>query len=231
MRQGKRKRKPRIHIPESVQTNWRDKVHPFFLRMVDYNNKTRALLASPNTEDQEEGRRLTANPPPELIAEAERMHDAIPPSERPEHDAYLSIFGAVDAPEGGTISMGQYMMGWLAWNKYGRSIVEIIEGDQAGDEQSSRQLASVTKDYQAWRYGKLDPNKMRFKFDSDHIQLLQAGSHLGLESLSPEELADCFDALCLCGRSHDPDNLRKLRTRLAETMERLAAKSRKLDSA
>ena len=32
------------------------------------------------------------------------MHDAIPESERPRHDAHLSIYGAVDSKEGTVIS-------------------------------------------------------------------------------------------------------------------------------
>ena len=42
------------------------------------------------------------------------------------------------------------------------------------------------------------------------------GLDLGIEALSAEELADCFDELCACGKRHTPDNLRKLRTRLLQ---------------
>jgi hypothetical protein len=221
MSQTPKSRKPRIRIPASPETNWREKVHPFFIRMLEYNNRVSQLQASQNQADREEAQRLTANPPPELVEEAHRMHDAIPASERPPHDAYLSIFGAVDAPEGGAISEGQFTLGWLAFNKFGKSIVEVIEGDAAGDEKSSRQLLSVEKDYQNWRYGRLDLNKMRFKFDGHHILIMQAGLELGLRALTSEELADCYDALCGCGKSHSPDNLKKLRARVIKMMERL----------
>jgi hypothetical protein len=128
----------------------------------------------------------------------------------------------MDAPQGGTMSEGQFAMRWLAFNKFGKSIVELIEGDAAGDEKSSRQLLSVQKAYQDWRYGKLDINKMRFKFDSHHIQIMQTGLELGLRNLSPAELADCYDELCNCGKSHDPENINKLRTRVIKIMDRLA---------
>lgn len=113
--------------------------------MLEYNNRVSQLQASQNQADRGEAQRLTANPPPELVEEAHRMHDAIPVSERPPHDAYLSIFGAGDAPEGGAISEGQFTLGWLAFNKYGKSIVELIEGDAAGDEKLSRQLLGVER--------------------------------------------------------------------------------------
>ncbi len=149
------------------------------------------------------------------------MHDAIPPPERSQHDAYLSIFGIQDAPDAGTMSEGQFTLGWLAFNKYGKSIVELVQGDAMGDEKSSRQLLSVQKAYQDWRYGKLDVNKMHFKFDSHHILIMQAGLELGFRDLSPAELADCCDEMCNCGKSHDPENMNKLRTRVIKIMNRL----------
>ena len=221
MSQPKKRREPRLKIPEPTQPNWRAKVHPFFVRMLEYNNRVAKLRASPNEADQMEAQRLTREPPPELAEEADRMHDAIPPAERPQHDAYLSIYGIADAPEGGTMSEGQFTMGWLAFNKYGKSIVELVQGDAAGDEESSRQLLSVQKAYQDWRYGKLDVNKMPFKFDSHHIQIMQAGLELGFRVLSPAELADCYEEMCTCGKSHDPENINKLRTRVIKIMDRL----------
>jgi hypothetical protein len=221
MSQPKKRRKPRINIPESTQPNWRAKVHPFFVRMLEYNNLVVKLGSSPNEEDRKEAQRLNREPPPELVEETNRMHDAIPPAERPQHDAYLSIYGIADAPEGGTMSEGQFTMGWLAFNKYGKSIVELIQGDAAADEKSSRQLLSVQRDFQDWRYGKLDINKMRFKFDSRHILIMQTGLELGFRALSPVELADCYDEMCNCGKSHDPENMGKLRTRVIKIMDRL----------
>ena len=115
-------------------------------------------------------------------------------------------------------------MSWLAWGKYGKTIIELVEGDEAGDQTSSRQLASVIQDYQDWRYGKLDPNQLRSKFDYNHLSLLRFGLDLGIEALTQEELADCFDEYCTCGEQHDAENLRKLRSRLLELIERLLAR-------
>ena len=119
------------------------------------------------------------------------------------------------------MSEGQFTMGWLAFNKYGKSIVELVRGDAEGDEKSSRQLLGVQKAYQDWRYGKLDVNKMHSKFDSYHIQIMQAGLELGFRGLSSTELADCYDEMCNCGKSHDPENINKLRTRVIKIMNRL----------
>jgi hypothetical protein len=43
------------------------------------------------------------------------------------------------------MSEGQVALGWLAFNKFGKSIVELIEGDAARDEKSSRQPMSVKR--------------------------------------------------------------------------------------
>ncbi len=140
------------------------------------------MLASPNETGIELGLRgngsrinldLGAS-----IVEAERMHDGNPGTRnRPRHDAYLSIYGAVGIRKEGTvIPEDQFLLGWLAWSKHGKTIIEFVEGDKAGDERSSRQLASVTKDYQDWRYGKLDPNRLRSKFDYHHLSMLRMSS-------------------------------------------------------
>ncbi len=221
MNKLKKRRQPRIKIPESTKTNWRGKVHPYFIHVLEYDNHVAKLRSSPNEEDRKEAQRLTREPPPELVEETNRMHDAIPATERPQHDAYLSIFGMVDAPQGDTVPEAQFALGWLAFNKFGKSIVELIQGDAAADERSSRQLMSVQRDFQDWRYGKLDINKMRFKFDSRHILIMQTGLELGFRALSPVELADCYDEMCNCGKSHDPENMGKLRTRVIKIMDRL----------
>jgi hypothetical protein len=221
MSKARQKRKPRIHIPDSPVRDWGKKVHPFYVRMVEYDNHVANLLASPDEADRAEGQRLADNPPEELIEGAQRLHDARPESERPKANARLLIYGVADSKEGTTTSDEQFTLGWLAFNKFGKSIVELMEGNAVGDEKSSRQLASVTKGYQDWRYRKLDLNKMRSKFDRQHILLIRVGLGLGIESLSQEELADCFDALCRCGGSHDPENLRKLKTRVIEILDKL----------
>jgi hypothetical protein len=215
-----RRARPRVQKP----TNWRAKVHPFLVRMLEFNKKVADLLASPNEAERAEGQRLSDNLPPELASEAERMHDAIPESERPRHDAHLSIYGAVESKDGTVIPEDQFVLCWLAWSKHGKTFMELVEGDKAGDEKSSRQLATVTKDYQDWRYGKLDPDRLRSKYDYHHLSMLRMALDLGIEILTQEELADCFDEVCTCGETHDAENLRKLRTRVIEMMERLAAR-------
>ncbi len=83
----------------------------------------------------------------------------------------------------------------------------------------------MVKDYQDWRYGRLDSNRLRSKFDYHHLSTMRMCLDLGIEALTQEELADCFDEVCTCGETHDAENLRKLRTRIIEMMKRLTARS------
>lgn len=219
MNTSKKKRSPRTRVFQS--TDWRSKVHPFLVRMLEHNKHVADLLASSNEADRAEGQRFLDNPPAELMAEAERMHDAIPESDRPRHDAHLSIYGAADSQTGTVISEDQFTLCWLAWSRYGKTIQELVAGDKAGHEKSSKQLASVTKDYNDWRYGKLDPNKLRSKFDYNHLTVMRCGLDLGMETLNEEDLANCFDETCTCGATHDGEKLRKLRARTTKMIKRL----------
>jgi hypothetical protein len=64
------------------------------------------------------------------------------------------------------------------------------------------------------QFDHVDPNRLKSETDIDHFDLMMAGLDLGLAAFAPEELADCFDALCPCGKVHDPENLSELRKRI-----------------
>jgi hypothetical protein len=59
----------------------------------------------------------------------------------------------------------------------------------------------------------------QFKANSIHSDLLELGLHLGLSELSAEELADCFEAVCPCGKEHTADALKKQRGRVQEDID------------
>jgi hypothetical protein len=48
---------------------------------------------------------------------------------------------------------------------------------------------------------------------------MELGLNLGLDSLTDEELADCFDEMCPCGKDHDADALKKQRTRVRKQLQ------------
>ncbi len=66
------------------------------------------------------------------------------------------------------------------------------------------------------RYGEKVPG---FKHDLDHGALIEIGLPLGLDKLTAEELADCFDKVCFCGQEHSADALKKQRKRLIKAID------------
>ena len=91
------------------------------------------------------------------------------------------------------------------------------EKEKEGDLKAHKQLVRANDEF--WRlcngHGSVTP----FKVDQAHTDLLELGLHLGLKVLSAEELADCFDEVCACGRSHDADALKKQRSRVLKDLE------------
>src|SRR5262249_54018962 len=123
----------------------------------------------------------------------------------------------------------QFMHSWLSWFKFGKTWKQLQLERQAGSYKASQQILAVLRDHENWKFGKLDPNKMHFKTDLPHFLLMAFGLDFGLDRLTLNELADCFDALCdCCTEAHDPDNLRKLKNRILSSLRGLDAKTEML---
>jgi len=212
---SKRKRKPRPPALKGSSTDWRGKIHPFFIKMAEQHKKIVQLSRSGSEEDRQESQRLIRNPPPEMVEEAQRVGDEFRRSGKKIDSSVSAIFQIDERfPATPNISDEEYMLAWFAWNRYGKTFKQLLEEDRNGVRQSSMRVLTVGRDYQRWRYRELDPEKAKFKLDREHQVLIQYGLAFGVESLSAEELADCFNELCPCGKTHFPENLRKLRTRV-----------------
>jgi len=92
-----------------------------------------------------------------------------------------------------------------------------LEKEKEGDLKAHKQVVRASDEF--WRllngHGPVPP----FKVDQPHTDLLELGLHLGLKVLTAEELADCFDEVCPCGKVHDPDALKKQRVRVLKDLE------------
>ncbi len=210
---GKKRREPRINLPKSAERDWRKKIHPFFLRVAEENKKIVQLNASSSPQDREEAQRLIQNPPVELVEEARRLGDGFAKSGRVGYLPAMTMLGLESVPPDPEISDTHYMLSWLSWFRYGKSLPQLAEQRET-DWKAAKQFVKVLRDYEAWRFGRLDPDKRRFKMDQRHQELVANGLNFGIEDLTTEELADFFYALCPCGERHSAENLRKLRTRV-----------------
>ena len=191
-------------------------MHPFFITTAEYQKKVSLLTMSGSSSDREEADRLTREIPAELMQEAERLHDEMKPAGRIRHRVLLAILGAENYPPGTVISQGDYMFHWLCWFRYGKTAEHLVREYDSGSFKAAKQVHKLSLEYDNWRFGKLDPNKLKFKTDVDHFDLMTAGLDLGIERLTPLELASCFDELCPCGGPHFPEHLAKLRARIAK---------------
>jgi hypothetical protein len=92
-----------------------------------------------------------------------------------------------------------------------------LEKEKEGDLRAHKQLVRAGDEF--WRllngHGPVPP----FKVDQPHSDLLELGLHLGLKVLTAEELTDCFDEVCLCGKVHDAEALKKQRGRVLKDLE------------
>ena len=212
-----RKRRARVKISRASQSGWRTKLHPFLIRMIEGYKKIAQLSASSSAKDRQEAQRLIRETPPDLIKEARPIRRKL---QRAGGFAVASL-GLTHLPPGSTISLGHFMLAWLCWHRTGIPLPQLVKQDEEGNWEASKKLHRVIGDYQKWRYGKLQPDDMRFKSNRDHNTIIMAGLDLGLTKLTENELADFFDALCPCGKEHSPENLKKARARVLELLAKL----------
>jgi len=92
-----------------------------------------------------------------------------------------------------------------------------LEKEKEGNLKAHKQLVRAKDEF--WRMLNGHGRVPRFKVDQFHTDLLELGLHLGLKVLSSEELADCFEEVCICGKFHDADALKKQRSRVLRDLE------------
>jgi hypothetical protein len=183
----KRKRKPRPPIFRREPTEWRNKIHPFFIRLAERYKKIVQLSRSGSEEDRQESQRLIRNPQPEMVDEAQRVGDEFRRSGKLLGTLPSAIF-RIDGrfPATHDISDEDYMLAWFAWNRYRKTFKQLLEDDRNGVRQSSMRVVAISRDYQRWRYKELDPEKAKFKLDREHQVLIQYGLAFGVGLLSAE---------------------------------------------
>ncbi len=221
-------RKPRITQGPKWEGEWRKKVHPFFVEMMEQYKQNEPLSHSLGKEDREKAQQWARSAEQDFRRKARDVADEFLKSGKVMHDFASKILdldwedpSAIKEP-----SDEQFMLSWLSWFKYGKTWRQLRNERNAGSWGASQQILAVLRDHEKWRFGRLDPNDMRFKMDRPHFILMASGLDFGLDVLTANELADCFDALCTCGEEqHDPENLRKLRTRILQSLEKLNLKT------
>jgi hypothetical protein len=202
--------------------------------MMRHYKEMERLYRSPSPDDRAKVQFMARNPPEDLCKEAEEAGEQFRRDGFVQRgiagrilDLDLEAESAVREP-----SDEQFMLAWLSWYKYGKTWRQLLQERSRGSWAASQRTLAVIKDYEKWKFNKLDPNDMRFKMDRIHFNFMAFGLDFGLDQLTGHELVDCFNALCACGaEQHEVENLRKLRKRILESIEKLEAKTTTLKRA
>lgn len=106
----------------------------------------------------------------------------------------------------------------LHWQRYHEVFWQAVQKSEAGDMKAFSRVMKTTWDFQRRRF---NPNwEPVFYSDPDHATLCEIGRGLGLETLTADERAECFDRLCPCGKEHDADALKKQYQRMKRDLEK-----------
>lgn len=197
--------KPRLGV-RSV-TDWRTKVDPPFLEA--------ALLLK---EASLKGNSSDVNAASELFAKCEKIRKQFPT--RPHGPPSAADIIYAKAPESWPPTASDRAKGelsWLHWNRFRIPLWQDAIKARFNVEASKR-ITHTISDYDDRRS---NPHwQPKFRIDLDHSAIFELGLTLGLERLTEEELANCFDSVCPCGRTHSADAIRKQRDRLIADLRR-----------
>jgi hypothetical protein len=185
------------------QNSWKPKVHPAFLLGAEAFKEAIQSFAS-----------IGKDAPSELSQKImNRLSGKV--------QEIWSRYPELKSPTGGLLysSSSDLRLGdleHLHWRRHRRPLHQDRTSAQADDLGAFGRMNRTNDDYIHWRRGQ---NVKDFQIDTDHWTLLEMGFDLGLNKLSSEELADCFDAVCPCGCPHDADALKKQRERLRAALQ------------
>jgi hypothetical protein len=207
-------RKPSVVTLPLKTDGWRSKLHPLFVEAAGLKRKVVVLARRGKPEGRKEIDRLNREVMPELMQKAGDLYDSMKPNGQIRNLGYLKALGLDNLPPGTVVPEDVFMLRWLCWFRFGKTLETLNHEYELRDLVAIKQMNKLRLEIDMCRIGEVDPNKLKFKTDLDHFCLLNGGLDLGFDSLSAEELADCFDALCPCGAPHFPENLSKLRARI-----------------
>jgi hypothetical protein len=193
------------------QKSWKEKVHPAFLEiLLVYRDSQENLPGSGPNQLTQNAQKLRAR----VLQTREDILKRYPELQPGSPSNHITVASARFTSQRDNL-MG--ILEWLCWRRYKQPLSALAAEEKAGNLEAHKKVHRLKDDL--WRLlhkrGLIEP----FKGNSRHSELMELGLNLGLDTLTDEELADCFDEFCKCGKDHDPDALKKQRARVRKQLE------------
>jgi hypothetical protein len=193
------------------QQSWKEKVHPAFLEilLIYRDSQENPPGSGPNqlTQNAQKARARVLQTKETLLKRYPELQLGSPSNHITVGSARFS-------------SRRDNLMGileWLCWRRFGQPLATLVAEEKTGNLEAHNKVSRLRDDL--WHLvhgrGSIEP----FKGNSRHSEIMELGLNLGLDALTDEELADCFDEFCRCGKDHDPDALKKQRARVRKQLE------------
>jgi hypothetical protein len=191
--------------------SWKGKVHPAFLEIVRiFGDSQEALSGSGPNEIARNAQKLRA----QVLHTREELLKRYPELRPGSPSNHITAASARFSSQRDNVTG---IAEWLSWRRFGQPLTTLVAEEKAGNLDAHHKVSRLRDDlwHLAHRRGPIEP----FKGNSRHSEIMELGLNLGLAKLTAEELTDCFDEFCRCGKDHDPDALKKQRTRVHNQLE------------
>jgi hypothetical protein len=190
------------------------KIHPALPKMVEAFRRAEMAWQSLNELDRTpETRREIEDKVDAELASIQRLYSG--PVQVPE--GTFGVEGIYSEAALGAESVSEYASAaeYLHWHRHVEPLEADLQKMQAKDYKASTRVQRTFGDLEILRCkeGRLKPFKGGAR-GTDHWDFFAMGWGLGLEQLTPEELADFANLYCICrSTEHDADNLKQQRLR------------------
>src|SRR6266576_3400227 len=169
-------RELRMPVGPQASGEWRKKVHPVFVELMEQLKQNEPLSRSPWREDREKAQTWAKKAEIEFRVKGREVGEQLRQAGVMLHDFAGKILDLdVQEPAVKELPDEQFMLSWLSWYKYGKTWKELQHERTAGKWWASQRILAVLKDFEKWKFNKLDPNDMRFKMDRSHFNLIAFG--------------------------------------------------------
>jgi hypothetical protein len=193
------------------QKSWKEKVHPALPEiLLIYKDSQETLSGSGPNQLAQDAQKLRAR----VLQTREDLLKRYPELQPGSPSNHITVASARFTSQRDNL-LG--ILEWLCWRRFGQPLTTLVAEEKAGNLVAHDKVSRLRNELWHLVYGRgsIEP----FKGNSGHSEIMELGLNLGLANLTDEELADCFDEFCSCGKDHDPDALKKQRARVRKQLE------------